>query len=719
MTLFFFLFQTVLYAQEGRSYAIDKPSQLLYLTTDKTVYVPGEVIWFATYFLDPENTAADLGPDMLTVALMREDTTAFSLSKNYSMQQGLCAGSLTLPDSLAAGDYTLIAAGDLLDENGKPYYTFKTKVRIKSPNPAALYASFDATAPQIEGEALVLVQLSSADRSALAGDKNKVSVHLSAGWKQEVPLDLLGKAKLHIPQSEIDRSDGLLYCKFQAKDKAMYSNYRLPTSSGGLEQQQSVQLSAFPASKAWIQTDAPLAKDTLHAQIFSPNDSLVLIHTRDSYGNTVAEAQLKVRTDKVNKVLVPLVSAAAGIHEILLLNTRQDTLSRQLFFARHGREQQATISSDKETYSTRDRVSISLDIKDDQGQPLNALLSLSCVYTGRLDKDQKNNLPAYFYLNKLQRTGMDFCNLSDSEALAGYLRDAINGRNIINARTKVTLHRPTLRGQVYLDRKSKDENSYTLLFKKDTVVSIGETDSRGQFTPDRTDLLVTENRKLFVFPNFKADNRALNPNDYWVSIPNPMETPLQRLAKDISAYHRGMPVKTTRIDTAHVLKGEPMNFIEEVAVFAKPNEVRKDYVRYGVNECGDYVCQHNYLNCGIHAVGRPAIKGQSYINFTTGLLERYKGCDVPVVSSRRPDEIHPIYKGKLFRGMSDVELADKNNMMYLTTLHWVPYLSGDADKHIGTSFFTSDMEGKYSIRVEGITANGKLFFAEKIIEVRK
>lgn len=716
--LFFFLFQSKIFAQADQSYVVDKPSQLLYLTTDKTVYVPGEVVWFSTYFLDPENSAGGLSPDMLTVALMRQDTTGFSLSKNYLIQQGLCAGSMTLPDSLSPGDYTLVAVGDLLDNTGKPYYKFKTSIRIKSQDPSGLYVGFEMNMVDNSSDVLVHTKMSSADRALIADTKNRVYVHLSSGWKLDASLDLLGNATLRIPKSEIAKSNGLLYGRFAVKDRVKYSNFWLKNSIADTPDKPIDSEANTADRRAWIKTDAPVAGDTLYARVFSPQDSLVLLHTIDSYGNTVAKAELKVRTDRVNRVLVPLTSTGAGIHKVLLLSAQQDTLSSLPFYAHYGHGQRVTIHTDRSSYSLRDKVGLQLEIKDEKGLPINALVTLSCVYAGRIESDKKNNLPTYFYLNKLQGGRERWYDLSDTAALRVDLQQANARQNGIKKRGAITLHRPAWWGQVHLAKKTKEGNTYTLLYKKDTIVSIGETDSMGRFTPTTSDLLVTENRKLFVFPNYKGSSKTLNPTDYWVSVPNPMDTALRLIEKDIWGDRTSLPQRIGRMDTVFMVKGEPMNFIEEVAVFAKPNEVRKDYVRYGVNECGDYVCQHNYLNCGIHAVGRPAIKGQSYINFTTGLLERYKGCDLSVSSNRRPDEVYPIYRGKVFRGMSEIELNDKNNSMYLTTLQWLPYLTGDEKKNIATSFFTSDMEGKYMIRIEGITEKGKLFFAEKMIEVR-
>lgn len=79
-------------------YNYANPSDVLYLVTDKNVYLPSETIWFAAYIIEPvAKKDSTTRPGILSVALLRADTSGISIRKNYLIKNWTSEGSFTLP----------------------------------------------------------------------------------------------------------------------------------------------------------------------------------------------------------------------------------------------------------------------------------------------------------------------------------------------------------------------------------------------------------------------------------------------------------------------------------------------------------------------------------------------------------------------------------------------------------------------------------------------
>jgi hypothetical protein len=78
----------------------------LFLHIDKTIYTNQENIWFTAYLLSPTLQERQ---HTLYVVLVEEATKRIRASDRFVVEKGLGAGSLYLPDSLAAGEYRLLA----------------------------------------------------------------------------------------------------------------------------------------------------------------------------------------------------------------------------------------------------------------------------------------------------------------------------------------------------------------------------------------------------------------------------------------------------------------------------------------------------------------------------------------------------------------------------------------------------------------------------------
>jgi hypothetical protein len=95
----------------------------LFVHTDKHVYTNNEFIWFsaALLYIKPETIALH---SVLNMVLIPADTRIPAVHQKFLMAGGLSSGSVQLPDSIAPGEYKLVAYTNLIDQDSLPAAVF-------------------------------------------------------------------------------------------------------------------------------------------------------------------------------------------------------------------------------------------------------------------------------------------------------------------------------------------------------------------------------------------------------------------------------------------------------------------------------------------------------------------------------------------------------------------------------------------------------------------
>lgn len=113
----------------------------LYLHVDKSVYVNNENIWFAGYLLKSVDGVNK--HHTMYVVLSNSSTKKVVASDKFVMENGLSAGNIFLADSLAAGEYDLIAYTNTITADKPPTSFFQQRISIKSARKEAFTIEFD------------------------------------------------------------------------------------------------------------------------------------------------------------------------------------------------------------------------------------------------------------------------------------------------------------------------------------------------------------------------------------------------------------------------------------------------------------------------------------------------------------------------------------------------------------------------------------------------
>ncbi len=198
------------------SFYKNKPFEKVYLHVDKSLYKPGEDIWFKAFVTDGATNLPSRQSDVVYIELINPRS---NVDKSLTLQviQGVCSGSFTIDDSYAGGLYKIKAYTTWMKNFGVDYY-FEKEIQIqKVVYPRLLakidfkresYSPGDTVKAELKVETLENVPLTFKNVKAdisLAGEKVK-TVDLQTDNKGKVMLQYI------LPET-LKSSDGLINAK--------------------------------------------------------------------------------------------------------------------------------------------------------------------------------------------------------------------------------------------------------------------------------------------------------------------------------------------------------------------------------------------------------------------------------------------------------------------------------------------------------------------------
>lgn len=450
------------------------------------------------------------------------------------------------------------------------------------------------------------------------------------------------------------------------------------------------------------------AQDTLTAMIYTtkPGVYTILIHT---YSEIYSIIERQADPNMVLKI--PLDDVPKGLATITVLDSLGRPCAERLFFSNYRPESDIAITTSKREYAMREKVEVSIKLNQSSSTNLKAaIVSVACVQENRINAVYKNDADTYLYLKhelapfSADFTGKGYRNQAFVEDLLltkGWRKYNWNDLMATNpADTVIQARSLQFTGNVLrYDKPLKKPVSVMMVnggFKE--II----TDNTGNFKVADSALISPPGRK----PLIAVDTP--DKHGYTVQVSNPYTNIAKTVADHLvtSIYEPAIIIANSR-DMA-IARNERMITMKEVKVSARKGSV---YDEYGVNECGDYVCLFNILNCGNHPFGKIPVKGQEYIS--NGTRTVYSGCE------NKPSmlaAVNGIYYAKEFYG-SDFSQVNLPIPEYASTLFWNHLSRITATDAAKFSFYTTDITGKFKIIVQGVADNG-VVYGEQDFEVK-
>ena len=101
---------------------------------------------------------------------------------------------------------------------------------------------------------------------------------------------------------------------------------------------------------------------------------------------------------KNTRIEIPVNDFPAGIAECVAFDSAMNLVAKRLVFLNINKKLTVEITPNKLSYAPREKVSLAIEVKNENGKPVHATLSLSALSLNGQPREDKNNLYTYCYV---------------------------------------------------------------------------------------------------------------------------------------------------------------------------------------------------------------------------------------------------------------------------------------------------------------------------------
>jgi hypothetical protein len=409
---------------------------------------------------------------------------------------------------------------------------------------------------------------------------------------------------------------------------------------------------------------------------------------------------------------IPLNDIPKGLVTITITDKQDRPLAERIFFAHYDSQKQLDITSDKTVYDPREKISlkVKLTTSDD-----NAIVSVACVQNNRLSPSTFQDISSFTYLtNELSQLPVQINGnpLADKDYMEqillvkGWRR--YNWQGLLEASEKIdAFKKDSLTFNGTITHSEKNVQIKNLISFGSPRLLLIPTDSTGNFHINLDQIIEKPGTRLWLLLN-NADRLKVKDN-YLIKINDPYQVMNAKLSK---LFNPEIPIIPSIIENNKqlILKNNERSIrLKEVVIGSKRDGFK-------ANDCGDYICPFNIINCvnhvGFYSNTLPVI-GRKYIKYS-GRPETivYTGCYVADESIFF--QVKPIYLNKEFY-LGD--FSEPLEPAYFSTIYWSYAHILYGKKETDISFYSSDITGKFRVVLQGIS-NRDVVYGEYFFEVK-
>lgn len=684
---------------------------LVYIQTDKSLYQPGEDIWFKGYVMQATSLLLRTSDTTLYIQLLTPDSLRVIHQEKVLLQNGIAEGYIPAKKNVSPGNYLLTAFTRDSFKNDSTEFKACRLIRI---------GNGEATRPARNADTEKNLQLNFMPEGGnlVAGLLNTLA--FKACTARGKPLDFEGtiyedgEALTVIKSTHRGMGKFLLIPqagkKYTAQDNRSGAWFALPEiQPGGVILKKVRQTSGQLTFLAVKTPETPLEKVWISARIRG-----VLLSTTPG---------LFKRDSLV--ISLPVATLPQGIVEFTLYDADLLPLAERLVYIHAGQDLKITATLSESAYRRKEKVTVKIKVEDPQGNPVTAHLGMSvCDQFFKKNSDQLNIL-SYAHLftrikGNLDEPGYYFDpkNTDRLETLDLLLMTQGWRRYI---RTSDPPHVRYIPDAVSGTVRSKGILPTTLLIFSPDRSWLGapvDVSKKGTFSLD-SDNMITGN--FYIKPLGKDDEEAK------ISFFDTFDAINTFLKKKKIVY----PLPVTPTETTDIPKLRGSILLNEVVVKAQ-GKVYSDPYMASLDSIAtftwnrDYVGTCNWLNCGDCGFGKKPVEGVAYPRYKDGRVPRhYVAFDpkdiikepyhYPKYTEEELMKLFNIYRGKGFQVYKEfyspdyaVDPASLQVFDPRSTLLWKPDIITNEKGEALVEFYTSDLEGEFIGNIEGLNYTGLL-----------
>ncbi len=747
-------------------YGRENLQEKLFVHTDKSFYLAGELIWFKIYDVDGSFHKPLELTKVAYVELLDQAQKPVAQAK-ISMQEGTGNGSFFLPVSLHSGNFTLRAYTNWM-KNFNSSYFFEKRVTVvntlRSPDPVQQTDSATYRA-RFFPEGGDLVQ----------GLQNRLALEiLDTNGKgvegcQGALLDQNGDTAVQFKSGRFGL--GNFYFRPEA-NKIYHAVIKIGTDT--IIQQELPRI----LEKGFVMNLVDAGSDSLKLTVetnstVSDVTLLLLIHTRQ-----VLDLTETLQLNK-NKAIffIDKKKLGEGISQLTIFNSARQPLCERLYFKKPG-ELHLRLETDQKVYGLRHKVELGIQSENESGSPLASNLSMSVFLLDSLQSPEDVDILSYLWLQSdlkghiespayyFRNSGKEVEETTDNLMMThGWRR--FRWEDVLSNERKIPEFIPEFEGHIVrgriLDNKNSspadDITAYLSVPGEKSLFCAATSDQNGNLHFDVKDFFGSE--EVIVQTNGWKDS------SYHVNILSPFSEknsgigmPSLRLSKDQEGQLLERSINS-QVQNAY-LAAQINRFLNPIPdsslFFGRPDRtyLLDDYVRFSSMEdvFREYVTEVLLKRERGKNHTRVALPGKGFFDEDPLVL-------VDGVPHFNPDSILAldplkmrkldVVKRKYFIGpaiapgiisfisykkdLSDIQLepgalvveypglqlqrefysptynteARLHDRMpdFRNVLYWSPEIKTGSSGREQASFYTSDQAGRYAVMIQGITPDGK------------
>jgi len=364
--------------------------ELILLQTDKTVYRPGTEIWFRAFSVSSNGFATNEKNKVIYVELAdaKDSVIGRVLLNKEELQYN---GSVLIPSRVKEGFYQLRAYTKTASEQLPPglfiYPVYITSDAGKMKVESQSSASEPICKFYVEGDELV--------------NNVSCSVFFSATDKNGIPLQVSGTVKDNFG-NEVAKFTGNGIGKFVFEPYSKDRTYKIYIKTNNPAEQAyslpSIKTGAFQLSLQKQTADELVFRIALGDSAYTKKASSYLLGVA---GGKVCFASSGSAMYMVN---VPVNTLPNGVVDFYLFDANKELKSRRTVF-NENYNSTISITADKPEYPSRQKAKLNLNVTDNEGKPVKAVMSVS-VTDKRLVNERSPLHAADIYMLSRNTTGL-------------------------------------------------------------------------------------------------------------------------------------------------------------------------------------------------------------------------------------------------------------------------------------------------------------------------
>ncbi|MFC5411316.1 hypothetical protein ACFPMF_18485 [Larkinella bovis] len=746
----------------------------LFVHTDRSFYVAGELLWFKINYVDGTfHKPLSLSKVAYLEVLDRENRPV--LQAKVALADGTGSGSLFLPTTLASGHYLVRAYTNWM-KNFSPDYFFEKPVTIvNSFRKLELPVQKDTLAYDVqffaEGGNLVRNLPGNVAFKIVGADGKGIDLQGVVIDQANDTVARLKPLKFGMGRFALTPAEGRQYRAVLTDGRGRTFTRPLPTV-----QAQGYTMQVEEAGNEQLRVTVKASTDA--APVY------LLTHTRLA----AIRADQQTLRDHTASFVIDKKALGEGISHLTVFDANRKPVSERLYFKRPQRRLAIDTKQTSGLLSTREKAVFEVTAKDETGQPALADLSVAVYRIDSLQMAESGDISTYLMLTSDLRgvvespdyyfttTGTEVTEATDNLMLTqGWRRfrwDTVLNSNSITNEYVPEVNGHFIRGKVVhgeTGQPGQNMGAYLTVPGKHILLygSRSDHDGRVQFE-----------MKAFYGP--KDIVALLNPKDsiYRLEFQNPF---LERFsatrlpvfdfspAQKETLVARSVPMQAQNAYYRENLVRYQYPKVDSIPFYGKPDEQYRldDFTRFPVMEevFREYVpgvmARKNRDGYRIRLLDTP--HKEFFADNPLVLLDGLPIFNMDKVMTIDPRKVQRLevvtrkyivgplvfdgiisftsYKGDLagYRPDAKALLADYEGLQIprdfyapryetaqqansrlpdlRTLLYWTPALKTDAEGKARLDFYTSDEDGKYRVVVNGISADGRVGSQQSTFEV--